>query len=146
MLKLNKNIYVLNACSPAFENCINRMQKQSSNHVQLEHSNKMSKRKSDDEDFSKTKRLRERTRCNYCFHDRELVPEKPYCVIYALNLVECRICHCPLPDCIVENGVYCSCRRKEQRQYQTGLGGAAFIARMLPNNHGNIDPLTTLSQ
>ena len=146
MLKLNKNVYVLNARSPAFENCINRMQKQSSNHVQLEHSNKMSKRKSDDEDCSKTKRLRERTRCNYCFRDRELVLEKPYCVICALNSVECRICHHPLPDRLVENGVCCSCRRKEQRQHQTGLGGAAFIARMLPNNHGNIDPLTTLSQ
>ena len=38
--------------------------------------------------------------------------------------------------------VYCSCHRKEQRQYQTGLGGAASTARMLPNNHGNIDPMT----
>jgi hypothetical protein len=66
-----------------------------------------------------------RTKCNYCFKERELVEGKPYCTICARDAVECRVCVRPLRAELIVDGVCRACRKKEQPNFRTGLGGAA---------------------
>lgn len=87
-------------------------------------SNKRKRTSDHDSGCDKPKRQK-RTKCNYCFKERELVEGKPYCSVCARDAVECRVCIRPLREDLVVNGVCRACRKKEQPNFRTGLGGAA---------------------
>ena len=99
----------------------------------------MSKRHIEQGESSKSKRIRS-SRCNYCFRERELVPFKPYSTKCAKDAIECIVCHRPLPVRLVEASICNACRKKQYRNCQQGLGGAASIVNITRENID--DPLT----
>ena len=101
----------------------------------------MSKRNREESGSSKPKRSRS-SRCNYCFKERELVDFKPYCAKCAEGAVECTVCHRPLPVRLVEAG-NSACRKKQHRNYQQGMGGAASIVDITGDSID--DPLITMT-
>ena len=102
----------------------------------------MSQRNIEEGESSKPKRNRS-SRCNYCFRERELVPFKPYCVKCAEGAIECTVCHRPLPAHLVEESICNACRKKQHRNYQQGMGGAASIVNVTEDSID--DPLITMT-
>jgi hypothetical protein len=84
----------------------------------------MSKRKGVGDECNKPKRIK-RTKCNYCFKERELVDGKLYCTVCARDAEECRVCRRPLRADLIVDGVCRACRKKEKPNFRVGLGGVA---------------------
>ena len=82
-----------------------------------------------------------RSRCNYCFHEKPLVPSKNYCFDCIEGGIECNLCHRPLRHELVINGICVACNRKRQN-VQVGLGRNALVVDLPLSNSS--DPLTSL--
>ena len=102
----------------------------------------MSKRTAFDDDGDSPRRKRGgRSRCNYCFREKPLVPLKNYCFDCIESGVECNLCHRPLRHNLIVNGICNACNRKRQH-VQVGLGRNALVVALPLSNPS--DPLTSL--
>ena len=103
----------------------------------------MSKRTTSDDDGDSPRRKRDgRSRCNYCFLEKPLVPSKNYCFDCIEGGVECNLCHRPLRHDLVVDGICVACSRKRQN-VQVGLGRNALVVDLALTNPS--DPLSTLT-
>ena len=78
--------------------------------------------------------------CNFCLRVKQLLPGRRYCTSCARDRVECRSCHRPLDEHLMEDNGRCrACNAK--RQKQSSVMGAANIIDVSPQDVGNSDPL-----
>ena len=78
--------------------------------------------------------------CNFCLRVKQLLPGRRYCTSCARDRVECRSCHRPLDEHLMEDNGRCrACNAK--RQKQSSVMGAANIVDVSPQDVDNIAPL-----
>ena len=87
----------------------------------------MAKRAASDDDGDSPRRKRDgRSRCNYCFREKLLVPSKNYCFDCIEGGIECNLSHRPLRHELVIDGICVACNRKRQN-IQEGLGRNSLL-------------------
>ena len=78
--------------------------------------------------------------CNFCLRVKQLLPGRRYCASCARDRVECRSCHRPLDEHLMEVNGHCrACNAK--RQKQSSVMGAANVIDVSPQDVGDGDPL-----
>ena len=103
----------------------------------------MAKRTASNDDGDSPRRKQDgRSRCNYCFREKQLVPSKNYCFDCIEDGIECNLCHRPLRHDLVVDGICTACSRKRQH-VQVGLGRNALVVDLSLSNPS--DPLTSLA-
>ena len=94
---------------------------------------------SNDDDDAARPRGADFSSCNFCLRVKQL-PGRRFCASCACDRVECRSCHHPLDEQLMEVNGHCRvCNAK--RQKQSSVLGAANVIEVSPQDVGDGDPL-----